>query len=138
MFERKERDRGGMEESIDNTKIASTTGKEEDNEIGNSNTEGPDRQNANDTNVEDTDEKDRTEAFETLNARVTTDTHKTPKKNGTLRKGLTKTTQDTLKKYNLANNPKKEDSSPILSFQKRKQRKNKRSKKREELSNNLI
>ena len=40
--ERKERDRGGMEESIDNTKIASTTGKEEDNEIGNSNTEGPD------------------------------------------------------------------------------------------------
>ena len=46
----------------------------------------------------------------------------------TLRKGLTKTTQDSLIKYNLANNPKKGDSLPVLSLPKRKQhRKNQRS-----------
>ena len=86
---RKEKDRGEIEESVKNTVIASTIGKKEDQEIENSNTEGPDRQNQNNSNVEDTDEEDRTETFQTPNARVATDTQAENKKKSTLRKGLT-------------------------------------------------
>ena len=103
--ERNEKDRGEIEGSIKNTVIASTIGKKEDQEIGNPNTEGPDRQNQNNSYVEDRDEEDRTETFQTPNARVATDTQTKNKKKSTLRKGLTKTTQDTLIKYNLANKP---------------------------------
>ena len=103
---RKDKDGGEIEESIKNTIIVSTIGKKEDQEIGNSNTEGPDRQHQNNSNVEDTDEVDRTETFQTPNA---TDTLADNKKKSTLRKGLTKTTQDTLIKYNLANKPTNEE-----------------------------
>ena len=64
------------------------------------NTEGPDRQNQNNSNVEDTDGEDRRETFQTPNARVATDTKSENEKKITLRKGFTRTTQDTLIKYN--------------------------------------
>ena len=72
-----------------------------------SNTDGPGRQNQNNCNVENTDEEDRTETFQTPNARVATDTKSENKEKSTLRKGFTRTTQDTFIKYNLANKPKK-------------------------------
>ena len=63
------------------------------------------RQNQNNSNVEDTDEEDRMETFQTPNARVATDTQSENKEKSTLRKGFTRTTQDTLIKYNLAKKP---------------------------------
>ena len=63
------------------------------------NTEGPDRQNQNNFNVEDTGEEERRETFQTPNARVATDTQAKNEKKSTLRKGFTRKTQDTLIKY---------------------------------------
>ena len=64
------------------------------------NTEGPNRQNQNNSNVEDTNVEERRETFQTPNARVATDTQAENEKKSTLRKGFTRTTQDTLIKYN--------------------------------------
>ena len=59
-------------------------------------------------NAEDTDEEDRTETFQTPNARVATDTQAENKKKNTLRKGFTRTTQDTLINITNPTRPKRE------------------------------
>ena len=51
-------------------------------------------------NVEDTDEEDKTENFQTPNARVATDTKSENREKSTLRKRFTRTTEDTLINYN--------------------------------------